>query len=139
MTNIVRVQMVRWPNAACRHETQNSGALASTDLPTAVGELTPVYLKSDGKISVPFYMLKKSPAFKDEQARRKLLQTFEQPGFRSLRSNIDGEPSFPAPRLISDQSWQQLVEIIMYIIEELRGPDATAANKKEVPVLTVRS
>jgi hypothetical protein len=112
-----------------------AGQSLALDLPTAVGELTPVYLKSDGKISVPFYMLKKSPAFSDEQARRKLLETFEQAGFKFLRSNIDGEPSFPAPRLISDQSWQQLVGIVMNIIKELRGPDLPAANnEKEVSV-----
>ena len=103
-----------------------AGQSLALDFPTDVGELTPVYLKSDGKISVPFYMLKKSPAFSDEQARRKLLHTFEQAGFRFLRPNIDGEPSFPAPLLISDQSWQQLVGIVMDIIKELRGPNVTA-------------
>ena len=106
-----------------------AGQSLALDFPTSVGELTPVYLKPDGKISVPFYMLKKSSAFSDEQARRKLLQTFEQAGFKFFSSNIDGEPSFRAPLLNSDQSWRRLVEIVADIIKELRRPDVNTPGR----------
>jgi hypothetical protein len=103
-----------------------AGQSLALDFATDVGDLSPVYLKPDGKISVPFYMLKKSPAFSDEQRRRKLLQTFEQAGFRSFSSNIDGEPSFRAPLSNNNEPWRRLVEIVTNIITELRASDVVA-------------
>ena len=106
-----------------------AGQSLALEFPTNVGELTPVYLKPDGKISVPFYMLKKSQAFSDEQGRKKLLQAFEQASFKFFSSNIDGEPSFRAPLLTSDESWRRLVEVVKDIVRELRQPDLVARSQ----------
>lgn len=106
-----------------------AGQSLALDFPTRVGELTPAYLKPDGKISVPLYMLKKSPAFSDEQGRRNLLQTFEQAGFKLSSSNIDGEPSFRAPLVMGDKGWGRLVEIVAEIIKGLRRPDVSALSR----------
>jgi hypothetical protein len=106
-----------------------AGQPLALDFPTNEGELTPVYLRPEGKISVPFYMLKKSPAFHDEQGRRKLFQNFEQAGFKFSSSNIDGEPRFPAPLSRDDVSWRRLVEIVADVTKQLRKPSSVAPDQ----------
>jgi hypothetical protein len=106
-----------------------AGQPLALDFPTSVGELTPVYLSREGKIRVPFYMLKKSPAFHDDQDRRKLFQAFEQAGFKFSSSNIDGEPRFRAPLSDNDESWRRLVEIVADVTRELRKPDVVARGQ----------
>lgn len=84
--------------------------------------VSPIYLRSTGKISVSFYMLSKVAAYQPEQERKALVSEFEKAGFKLSADSINSETSFSVPPIENDERWQALEELLKKLLHRLDEP-----------------
>jgi hypothetical protein len=84
--------------------------------------ITPVYLRANGRIALPLGTLMRTAAYQDEAARRLLTDHLRSAGFSLSTSTLDGEPSFNAPPIERGERWDTLRDLLADLTRQLKPP-----------------
>ena len=101
------------------------GSLAF-DVASGDRNISPVYLRANGKIALPLGTLMRTSAFEVESVRKKLTDDLRAAGFVLSTAPLNGEPSFNAPPMELNDRWNRLRDILADVVHQIAPPASSA-------------
>jgi hypothetical protein len=103
---------------------QVTGRSLAVDCPLA-GEIFRIaYVRPSGQASLSLYTLSKTEAFKSDEARKTLCETFEAQGFRLAGQSLQSERNFDLPSTENHEKWNKLEKLFEALLHKLSEAQA---------------